>query len=1048
MENRYVKLNNLFLRQSYMDSWEEYQRGIRSKNAIHWDYVILTASSEEQAEGYRQQIAERQRGGFLSQAATYAVLPDPEGKRVGSGGATFHVLKYLAEQDIGIRENAAEKGAEALPEHGEEDLSAVFRGKRILVIHSGGDSKRVPQYSVCGKLFSPVPRELPDGRASTLFDEFMISMAGVAGRIPGGMLVLSGDVLLLFNPLQIDAQFHGAAAISIKESVSVGKEHGVFLNNGSDMVGRFLHKQPEEALRQLGAVNDKECVDLDTGAVLLDAELLGALFGLISTGGCVDDEKYARFVNDRARISFYGDFLYPLAADSTLDQYYREAAEGEQNQELHECRTQIWQALHGFSLKLICLSPAKFIHFGTTGELLELVTSGVEDYEFLDWKKQVFSVAETQGCRSAAMYHSVVEQAELLGEGVYIEYSSIAADTFVGAGSIVSNLQLAGVQVPENVVLHGIARKGGGYVVRVYAVRDNPKGTLADDAAFLHTTLGGLLRALRIDAGTLWQDRDQGKNGEDCTLWTASLYPVCGTMEEAVSSALFLCRAAAGEEYTAEEREQWLLARRLSLCESFCTADVSAIPKWQEQLKDEIIVRKYLHAVRERRDYRERLQIFGESGLNEARFSMLLACAEEASFSERIRIYYDLSRGLRREPDAEIKGYDDSLLESMCFDTIRDEIFRESRKMLPKHTQLNIVQNEVSVALPVRVNWGGGWTDTPPQCNEQGGVVLNAAISLNGVLPVQVHMRRLDELCIVFESEDLGARGEAHSVGEIRDCHNPYDFFALHKAALIACGIVPMEGTADLREILQRLGGGIYLSTQVAGVPKGSGLGTSSILSAACVKAVFEFLGRQISDEAVYETVSCMEQIMSTGGGWQDQVGGLTGGIKFITTKPGLHQQIEVSYVTMPEEAKKELQERFALIYTGQRRLARNLLRDVIGNYISGRKESVEALYEMKRVAAMMRFELEEGNIDGVAALFNRHWELSKKLDAGSTNTCIEQIFLACEDLIDGRFIAGAGGGGFIQVILKKNVTREQLEERLHGVFQDSGVAVWECAFV
>lgn len=1048
MENRYVKLNNLFLRQSCMDSWEEYQRGIRSKNAIHWDYVILTASSEEQAEGYRQQIAERQRGGFLSQAATYAVLPDPEGKRVGSGGATFHVLKYLAEQGIGIRENAAEKGAEALPEHGEEDLSAVFRGKRILVIHSGGDSKRVPQYSVCGKLFSPVPRELPDGRASTLFDEFMISMAGVAGRIPEGMLVLSGDVLLLFNPLQIDAQFHGAAAISIKESVSVGKEHGVFLNNGNDMVGRFLHKQPEEALRQLGAVNDKECVDLDTGAVLLDAELLGALFGLISTGGCVDDEKYARFVNDRARISFYGDFLYPLATDSTLDQYYREAAEGEQNQELHECRTQIWQALHGFSLKLICLSPAKFIHFGTTGELLELMTSGVDDYEFLDWKRQVLSVVETQNVCDAAMYHSVVEQAELLGEGVYIEYSSIAADTFVGAGSIVSNLQLAGVQVPENVVLHGIARKGGGYVVRVYAVRDNPKGTLAEDTAFLNTTLGGLLRALRIDAGTLWQDRDQGKNGEDCTLWTASLYPVCGTMEEAVSAALFLCRAAAGEEYAAEEREQWLLARRLSLCESFCTADVSAIPKWQEQLKDEIIVRKYLHAVRERRDYRERLQIFGESGLNEARFSMLLACAEEASFSERIRIYYDLSRALRREPDAEIKGYDDSLLESMCFDTIRDEIFRESRKMLPKHTQLNIVQNEVSVALPVRVNWGGGWTDTPPQCNEQGGVVLNAAISLNGVLPVQVHMRRLDELCIVFESEDLGARGEAHSVGEIRDCHNPYDFFALHKAALIACGIVPMEGTEDLREILQRLGGGIYLSTQVAGVPKGSGLGTSSILSAACVKAVFEFLGRQISDEAVYETVSCMEQIMSTGGGWQDQVGGLTGGIKFITTKPGLHQQIEVSYVTMPEEAKKELQERFALIYTGQRRLARNLLRDVIGNYIGGRKESVEALYEMKRVAAMMRFELEEGNIDGFAALFNRHWELSKKLDAGSTNTCIEQIFLACEDLIDGRFIAGAGGGGFIQVILKKNVTREQLEERLHGVFQDSGVAVWECAFV
>ena len=71
--------------------------------------------------------------------------------------------------------------------------------------------------------------------------------------------------------------------------------------------------------------------------------------------------------------------------------------------------------------------------------------------------------------------------------------------------------------------------------------------------------------------------------------------------------------------------------------------------------------------------------------------------------------------------------------------------------------------------------------------------------------------------------------------------------------------------------------------------------------------------------------------------------------------------------------------------------------------------------------------------------------QLSKQLDAGSTNTCIEQIFMACEDMIDARFIAGAGGGGFIQVILKKDVTKEQLHERLHGVFQDSGVDVWDC---
>jgi fucokinase len=144
----------------------------------------------------------------------------------------------------------------------------------------------------------------------------------------------------------------------------------------------------------------------------------------------------------------------------------------------------------------------------------------------------------------------------------------------------------------------------------------------------------------------------------------------------------------------------------------------------------------------------------------------------------------------------------------------------------------------------------------------------------------------------------------------------------------------------------------------------------------------------------------------------------------------------------------EELQERFALIYTGQRRLARNLLRDVVGGYIGNRRESIEALDEMKRVAALMTFELEQGDIDAFAKLLNQHWKLSVQLDIGSTNTCIDQIFLSIEDLIDGKFISGAGGGGFLQVILKKGVTKQQLQKRLYSVFQDSGVDVWECAFI
>lgn len=76
-------------------------------------------------------------------------------------------------------------------------------------------------------------------------------------------------------------------------------------------------------------------------------------------------------------------------------------------------------------------------------------------------------------------------------------------------------------------------------------------------------------------------------------------------------------------------------------------------------------------------------------------------------------------------------------------------------------------------------------TDTPPYCNEKGGVVLNAAILLNGQEPIEVELRKLPENHIEFASLDLDAHGVVTTAAEIQDCHNPYDSFALHKAALI-----------------------------------------------------------------------------------------------------------------------------------------------------------------------------------------------------------------------------------------------------------------------
>lgn len=622
-----------------------------------------------------------------------------------------------------------------------------------------------------------------------------------------------------------------------------------------------------------------------------------------------------------------------------------------------------------------------------------------------------------------------------------MENSWLIGNTVLEKDCVISQLELKDVTVPS-MVLHGVAlkRENGEkrYIVRGYGIKDNPKKTLEERGSFLDGDLQSFINLNNLKTEDIWES-------EDHSLWKAKLYPVTDSQEKAVSWALLLHRMSS-EKADEVKVSEWKSLKRYSLEESFQIADASVLVPWEEKLENRILIERFLNRLRAGEHYVDSLKTFGITELDEKQFDMLMEMAEkELPFEEKIRVLYSISRSMKfMKKNFHGTSYDQ--IEQKCFATIQQEIFKASNVNQVK--KYKIAENQVKVSLPVRVNWGGGWTDTPPYCNEKGGVVLNAAILLNGQEPIEVELRKLPEKHIEFASLDLDAHGVVTTAAEIQDCHNPYDSFALHKAALIACGIIPMEGEADLEKILDEMGGGFYMSTCVKGVPKGSGLGTSSILSGACVRALGKFLGTSWSDSDVYELVLNLEQIMSTGGGWQDQVGGLTGGIKYITSRSGMKQKLKVEYLDLDEATKTELQERFALIYTGQRRLARNLLRDVVGNYIGGKKESKEALEEMKHLAVMMRYELEQGDVDAFARLLNEHWEVSKKLDAGSTNTCIDQIFASCEELIDGKFISGAGGGGFLQVILKKGVSKEMLRARLVDVYQDSGVDVWDAEFV
>ena len=213
-------------------------------------------------------------------------------------------------------------------------------------------------------------------------------------------------------------------------------------------------------------------------------------------------------------------------------------------------------------------------------------------------------------------------------------------------------------------------------------------------------------------------------------------------------------------------------------------------------------------------------------------------------------------------------------------------------------------------------------------------------------------------------------------------------------------------------------------------------------MSGTVLKALYQFMGMDVSDQTVCYKVLQLEQLMSTGGGWQDQAGGLIPGLKLIETDPG-EQVLKIKKLNVSEETLQELNSRLFLINTAQRRLARNILRDVMGKYISGDEEVIRILREIKILARKMVQSLEKGEVDKFGRQLDKHWELSKKLDIGCTNTCIEFIFESIRELIDGRFICGAGGGGFLLVLLKRGITKGMLDQRIENVFQDIGIHSW-----
>ncbi|KAF9175025.1 hypothetical protein BGX20_008673 [Mortierella sp. AD010] len=344
----------------------------------------------------------------------------------------------------------------------------------------------------------------------------------------------------------------------------------------------------------------------------------------------------------------------------------------------------------------------------------------------------------------------------------------------------------------------------------------------------------------------------------------------------------------------------------------------------------------------------------------------------------------------------------------------------------------------VYASAPARIDLAGGWTDTPPITHEHGGKVVNVAIKVNNRAPYTVKARRTDALILSLSYDPDIPPEHYHSLEQIRDHADPLVPYALLKACIVASGIIGITPSKHddvsyktIAEALKHSGGGLELVVR-SSLPLGSGMGTSSILAAAVLAVLKTLKGESYTtDDLLYQTLE-VEQMMNTGGGWQDQVGGVLPGFKVTTCELGLPVQIKANTLDLSDDFIESFNSRLLLIYTGKTRLAKNLLQTVLMNWAGQDEAVVETMHRLVKGATQCETSLREGTI------LSRYFDDKRFL----SNTTLDHppvvgtLIKHLGPYIEGASLTGAGGGGFLVALLKPNLDRDDILANIRHIIE------------
>ena len=245
--------------------------------------------------------------------------------------------------------------------------------------------------------------------------------------------------------------------------------------------------------------------------------------------------------------------------------------------------------------------------------------------------------------------------------------------------------------------------------------------------------------------------------------------------------------------------------------------------------------------------------------------------------------------------------------------------------------------------------------------------------------------------------------------------------FSIPKAALALAGFLPQfctDSYPTLESQLRAFGCGLEV-TLLSAIPAGSGLGTSSLLASTVLGALNDFCGLGWDNTDIGHRTLVLEQLLTTGGGWQDQFGGLLPGVKLLQTDRGFAQTPEVRYLPDTLFTQSDYKACHLLYYTGITRTAKTILAEIVRRMFLNEHNQLAMLRDMKQHALDMFDAIQRMDFNRMGHLVARTWQQNQLLDAGTNPPAVQAITSLINDLCLGYKLPGAGGGGYLYMIAK-----------------------------